>query len=548
MATDTVVVKAEIVEARKAIREAFSVVGRDDATTAERTAVARDLLRKVAALGMLSHEHPAEWARDSAALATGTRFGEHAARIAKAVREQAEVYARAARATQRASRQGAEPTGRGEVEPSKGAFLVRVDPKTMVKLDRKVRMIDGVPEPGDPKPTLSNVVMILEEDASLKGRIRFNLFNQVVEIDGGEKTDDLDTHVAIALDRTYGVEVPTEKVREALAYVARKASYDPLIEYLESVKWDGVPRIGQVFIDYFAVDVPVVEADGEMVRDGSLVSAIERCFFIGAVARAFKPGCKMDTMPIFVGAGGKGKSQTVAALCPNPAWFCDTPIDLRDKDRFQSLDGVWIYEQAELDTLSTSNLNRAKGFMSSAVDKYRRPYDRTPGRHPRRTVSMGSTNDAEFGKDRRFHPLDVRDDGEMRPGEVAAIRDQLWAEAVELYRAGVPWNLDMSESVRLMDHAEKYRVVLPWEERVHAFLARENEAFRSRAIQAVPHFSIGQVTTYLSLPDDKAASPGIMQKIGDILTKAGCKKGRPRYEGGRPSRWFLPGVDPGAWT
>lgn len=524
---------------RTMLREVYTLIGRDDTSREERQQAARTLAESTDALAALAFAHPGEWESMRAALATGTGFAEHAQRVAVAVRKLVEERKKADVAARRASARPAAERG----PKAEGGFLVRADPTVMVRLDRRVRMVDGVPEPGDPKPTLSNAVLILAEDVGCRDRVRFNAFTQLVEIDGMEKTDDLDTHVAIALDRVYGLVLPTDRVREALSYVARKNAYDPLVEYLDGLRWDRVQRIGTIFRDYFAVAAPVtIGADGEAIEDGALAAAIERCFFVGAVARAFKPGCKLDTMPIFVGLGGKGKSRALAALCPRPEWFSDTPIDLRDKDRFQALDGIWIYEQAELDTLSTSSLNRAKGFMSSAFDRYRRPYDRSPQRHARRTAMCGSTNEREFGKDRRFHPLDVRDDGTMDPEGVAALRDQIWAEAVEMFRAGVTWNLDIAEHARLMDHAEKYRIVVPWEAQVDTFLTREAKAYADGT--GLPHFDIGQVTTFLQLPADKASSNAIMQKVGAILTDAGCRKGRPRMGDKRPSRWFLPGVDP----
>lgn len=529
---------------RALIREVYAIVGRDDTRREERQQAARTLAESTDALAALAYRFPGEWESARAALATGTGFAEHMQRIASAVRKLVEERRKADAAARRTNRQQQDPKQQG----ARDGFLVRCDPTVMVRLDRKVRMVDGVPEPGDPKPTLSNAVLILTDDAACRDRIRFNAFTQLVEIDGVEKTDDLDTHVAIALDRAYGLVLPTDRVREALSYVARKNTYDPLIDYLDGLVWDGVNRIGAVFRDYFAIATPrTVNADGEMVEDPELAAAIERCFFVGAVARAFKPGCKLDTMPVFVGLGGKGKSRALAALCPRPEWFSDTPIDLRDKDRFQALDGIWIYEQAELDTLNSGSLNRAKGFMSSAFDRYRRPYDRTPQRHARRTAMCGSTNEREFGKDRRFHPLDVRDDGVMNPEGVALLRDQLWAEAVAMYRSGVAWNLDAIEHGRLMDHAEKYRVVSPWETQVAAFLARERTAAESGALNFAPHFGIEQVMTYLAVPAERFGDGRIVQKVAAILTDAGCRKGRPRFEGARRSRWFLPGVDPAAW-
>ena len=72
-----------------------------------------------------------------------------------------------------------------------------------------------------------------------------------VEIDGVEKTEDLDTHVAISLDRVYGIDAPTDKVREALGYVARRLRrYDPLIEYLDGLVWDKVGRLDTLLIKH----------------------------------------------------------------------------------------------------------------------------------------------------------------------------------------------------------------------------------------------------------------------------------------------------------
>lgn len=565
MANDQAVdakVSAEIRVARMAIQEAFRVVGRDDTTAGERQQAARNLLDHVPALGRLAYVHPAEWATAAAALATGDRFGESAARLAKAVREQAEVYTKQARAE--AAKQRAEARVPTTKEGKDGAFLARPHPSVMVQLDRKIRMVDGVPEPGDPKPTLSNVVLILESDPTVKGRIRFNDFTQYVEIDGIEKTEDLDTHVAIALDRAYGVEVPTDKVREALAYVAKRYNrYDPLVDYLNGLTWDGVHRVGTIFRDYMAVaiptsEVPTGEVDSlgkpktKVVRDVDLLVAMERCFFVGAVARAYAPGCKFDTQPVFVGLGGKGKSRALAALCPRPEWFSDTPIDLRDKDRFQALDGIWIYENAELDTLSNVALNRVKGFMSSAVDRYRRPYDRSPGRHPRRAAMCASTNDREWGKDRRFHPVDVRDDGVMRPDDIPGIRDQVWAEAVALYRAGAPWNLDKSQHARLMDHAEQYRVNSPWEAGIGRYLSEQEDAIAKHMDLGIPGeakawFSIDEVMKFLGITVDRQNDGKTVQAVGKILADKGCRKARaPRsaFPGARPRVWFLPSRAP----
>lgn len=530
--------EASLSRARKAIHAAYSVVGRDDATREERTKVAAALVAAIDDVAWLAALEPAEWATAAAALATGSAFAEHARRIKSAVRESAKAKQRALLDERRkqakpvvVTRQGATPD----------AFITRATPSVMVRLDRKIRMVDGVPEPGDPKPCLSNLVTILTEDPHCKDKIRFNSFTCMVEVDGIEKTDDLDTHVAIAIHRAYDLEAPTEKVREALAYVARRyGAYDPLVDYLLGLKWDGTPRLATFFQDYFAVKTPTVydPKSHAIVPAPSLLAAASRCFFVGLVARGLDPGCKLDTQVVLAGLGGKGKSRGIAALCPKPEWFSDTQIDLRDKDRFQALDGIWICENAEMDMLSSTALTRLKGFLSSSADRYRRPYDRTPQRHPRRTGFIGSTNEEEIGKDRRFHPLDVDDNSKVRVEDIARVRDQLWAEAVVLYKAGTKWYLTDTEFTRMVDHAEKYRVVHPWEAPIADWLNDPQSRMRYRA----GGFHVADVLADALKLDARAQDQRASMFATRILKDSfGCKKERSQTGHVRERRWFYPG-------
>lgn len=524
--------------ARDAIRAAFAVVGRDDSRREERTKVAADLVKATEDLAWLAALEPAEWAAAAAALATGAQFAEHARQVKAAVKAAAKAKHRAILDEQRRMA-GPQPSTTRSASPAVEAFIPRATPSVMVQLDRKIRMVDGVPEPGPPKPCLSNLAIILSEDPHCKGKIRYNAFSCMVEVEGIDKTDDLDTHIAIAIHRAYDLEAPTEKVREALGYVAKRyGSYDPLVEYLDGLTWDGVPRIATMLQDLFAVEVPrlVDPATQDEVSAPNLLASIARCMMVGLVARAYEPGCKLDTMPVFVGLGGKGKSRGIAALCPRPEWFCDTQLDLRDKDRFQALDGVWIYENAEMDTLSNAALTRIKGFSSSAADKYRRPYDRTPQRHKRRTGFLGSTNDPEFGKDRRFHPIDVSDKAKVNPERIAALRDQLWAEARTLYRSGTPWHLSDIQAGRLEQHAEKYRVVHPWEPNIVLFLENKDKARE----QADIGFHVSDVLGWLGVPVEKRTDTRMVMAVTKILNERGCKKHRPRTLGSRATMWFRP--------
>jgi Virulence-associated protein E len=113
------------------------------------------------------------------------------------------------------------------------------------------------------------------------------------------------------------------------------------------------------------------------------------------------------------------------------------------------LRGVWIVELSELDVLNRAELARAKAFLSQQTERFRLPYGRRIIHVPRQCVFVGTTNADSWLKDetggRRFWPVRCRQidlDGLRRD------RDQLWAEALHLCRAGATWWLDEEDVIQ----------------------------------------------------------------------------------------------------
>ena len=159
-----------------------------------------------------------------------------------------------------------------------------------------------------------------------------------------------------------------------------------------------------------------------------------QCFMVGAVARAYRPGVKVDTLPVLVGPQGWNKSHAARALCPEPAWFGDdVSTALIDRDTKDSLVGKWIVELAEFPHIRRE-IEKVKAFFSRQTDRFRRAYAVLTRDWPRRCVFIATTNELEFidtTGNRRFWPVQMR-----APADVKAIerdRDQLWAEAVHWY-------------------------------------------------------------------------------------------------------------------
>jgi putative DNA primase/helicase len=213
----------------------------------------------------------------------------------------------------------------------------------------------------------------------------------------------------------------------------------PLTDYLSSLYWDGKPRLDDVLFDYGGV-VPRDQAHKKVLQ------LQWKVFIMGAVKRAFEPGCKFDTVFILDGVQYLGKSSFWKILA-GEKFFSDTPIDLNSKDAYLNIQGVWFYELAELEAFGKADSNRQKTFFSSCSDRVRVPYSIKPIDLPRATVMVGTTNDEVYLKDptgnRRYFTATVSN--YVDQNGLAAARDQIWAEAVKRFSDGELWYLSPDE-------------------------------------------------------------------------------------------------------
>jgi predicted P-loop ATPase len=288
---------------------------------------------------------------------------------------------------------------------------------------------------GNVKDTLSNICAILRNDPSLQP-IVFNQFKSMIDVIGKlpwpqVKPGWSDTDLACAklyFERTYGIWSPTKFKDALLAVTSSDRLYHPVKDYLSSLKWDGIPRLDTLLIDYLGAD------DTEYVR------AVTRKTLVAAAARIYKPGIKFDSILVLNGPQGVGKSTLFSKL--GKEWFSDSLSisDMKDKTAPEKLQGYWLLELSELNGIKKVDVEIVKSFITRTDDKYRQAYGVSVESHPRSCVIVGTTNsDGGFLRDitgnRRFWPVRVSGHGKNRPWELTEV-DQIWAEALDCYSRG----------------------------------------------------------------------------------------------------------------
>lgn len=315
-------------------------------------------------------------------------------------------------------------------------------------------------EHGKPENLIANVMLVLSTHPDWRDVLAYCEFSQAViklrspptrDTDGagdvGEWTDEDTTRTCAWFAAVANFEPNPQKVEQAVAALARKRVVHPVREYLDALTWDGGRRIDTFLHVYFRTD------------DTPYTRSIGRMWLISACARAYKPGCKVDTMVVLESPQGRKKSSGLRELVPNPEWFSDTPVELDSKDRFQCLRKKWIYEIGELDSFRGKDSTRIKSFMSSPVDNYRASYGRGNKDYPRSCVMAGTTNDDAYLIDRtgnrRFWPAKCHGTADVEG--IRRDRDQIWAEAVARYKAGEKWWIDSEELQRLAEDEQAQR-------------------------------------------------------------------------------------------
>ena len=169
----------------------------------------------------------------------------------------------------------------------------------------KIKVALSKNENGKPHQSISNCIRALERDDRLAGRFRFNsiAYTKTVTLpvpwddgEGERPIADWDyCGLASFLERRYGL-MSKNKAIDAVTEVSMHNRYNPITSWLDSLEWDGEPRMDTLLPCFLGTDMSDYNV------------SVMRLFMMGAVARAYEPGTKFDYMPVLIGPQGLGKS------------------------------------------------------------------------------------------------------------------------------------------------------------------------------------------------------------------------------------------------
>jgi energy-coupling factor transporter ATP-binding protein EcfA2 len=255
---------------------------------------------------------------------------------------------------------------------------------------------------GKVRPTDTNAFLLLTGDARFAGRLGMNLHTRervwLIPPPGvayGEVVNA--AHVMRLAEElraaSGGAAFSRASVESAIEGAALDHAFDPILEWLEGMPWDGVPRL-----------------DGALSRltgapDTAYHRGVSRALFLGLASRVLRPGCQHDLVVVLEGPQGAGKSTLLRAIGGD--YYAELGA-LNDQTVYTLARSVMV-EIGELSAMSTQEWARVKGLITRTEDVYRPPYERAAARFPRRCIMVATTNESGYQTDmtggRRLLPV-----------------------------------------------------------------------------------------------------------------------------------------------
>ena len=366
-----------------------------------------------------------------------------------------------------------------------------------------------------------------------------DLRGEVETSSGWQRITDADMDSAYVLLTGKGWKIGPEAVVKAILHVARQTPVHPVRDYLQRVKAD--PSITPYDLDQVAPNL--------FRASQPLHVAMVRKWLIGAAARALQPGCQMDYCLVLKGGQGLLKSTGLKALTSGE-WFTSTHAD-GDKDFLQNVHSCWIYELAELETITNRKQAGAlKNLITTATDVFRPPYGRTAERMDRQSVFCATVNKDQFLRDdtgnRRFWVVPIEGSDQLDRDAITAARDAIWKAAVLAHDAGELPMLSKELEALSAAQNEEYNEQDAWTGMVQAWMDGDplhrwdpDRDPSTSKFDPAGAFTSAEILYSAGLKRLEAITRADEMRLGEVLKGMGFVSRQRRVKGKVARRWVL---------
>ena len=307
----------------------------------------------------------------------------------------------------------------------------------------------------------NNVLLSFKADDQLSIYLKHNEFSQEHELTKdirigntffkkGELPSNFDSVVKVYFESVLGVAFSNQAMLDGMETFFSERSYNPVMKYMERAasNWDGRKRINQMLQVYLGAE------------DIDLVSKIAEMWLVGAVAKVYEPYAKFDYVLDLVGGQGVGKTSLLQKLGGD--WYTDAVTDFANKDNYDIMLKALIVNDDEMVASNRMSFAETKAFISKTSLRFRKPYMKRTEEFAKNFVLARTTNQKEYLKDktgeRRF--LSVMADTNRQKKHPMEIEpetiEQIWGEAVTIYKAGADLMFDKETEERLEIYREKF--------------------------------------------------------------------------------------------
>lgn len=412
--------------------------------------------------------------------------------------------------------------------------------------------------PGRPRKIQDDPIeMAMDRLRRLYPGLRTNIVSQRLEFgpkDNPQPVPDAST-TYIRVSRGTRQIISKTMVNDLMQVIGYEQRYNPVHNYLDhcAANVEPCPYFDRLASTLLGVSGNPLE-NPRMPSGQLYADAVMERMMIGAVARALKPGCDMDWMPILVGSQNLGKTAFFQYLTPPPrhgediSWTTTLQQSMAAiKEKPHILHAGWLVFLDEIERyFERRYVEDLKNMVSTKSDYSAKKYQNEL-HYKRSFILVGATNNRDFLRDptgnRRFMPIPVKgvvsspEDRRIKIidlDRLKADRDSLWAAAYQRYEAGKTWLFSSYEHAHLNEYLQGFTTDDPLLPKV----AMEVSRMRSGIYQGRNYVRLADLMDALKI--DVAQQPSMRRCITDILKSLGYSLKTIRISGSHSRVWIAP--------